>query len=523
MKILDLKTISISICILLLSINLKSQTISLYQKTYTSGLNEIGNFAGPANDGGLIVAGYTNVGGNDALVIKLNPDGDVDWAYTYSGTGTQIANVARPTSDGGYIVVGYNASADNYSSRDVLLMKLNSDGTLDWAKTYGTDNSDAGYDVVVANDGGFAVVGETNKVIGSGGGMLFIKTDASGNVSSYNQYRDDSGEIGKSIAKTSDGGYIVANDDLSDYVNFMKLTSTGIISWSKSSVATGVFGSPSVWQVIQTSDGGYAAAAHMADVSFSDAAVVKVNSSGVVEWWERIGNPTVSSAEDWAFGIQQYGDELIVSGYTNNGGPSAYVFKMDMDGNLLSSDIISSANRFGMYLSPGGDGGYALATQKGSALMTIKMNSEVFSGCSNTDAGLSVLGDTYLEDDAPTTFEVTTAPTPADANLTATPYSPTISTPCEGLPVEEISINEDIIIYPNPASENIFISLNNNVTESPVLITIINSQGQIISSFNLNNMKTFSIKTSSLQDGLYFLQVSFGDQFLKKKFILENN
>lgn len=520
MKIKLFKSLSLSVLIIFTGLNLDSQTISLYQKTFTSGLGEIGNFAGPTNDGGTIVAGYTNTGTKDALIMKLSENGESAWAYTYSGTGTQVASVVRPTSDGGYIVVGYNSPNDSYIGRDVLLMKLNADGTLDWAKTYGTPNSDQGNDIVVASDGGFAIVGETGKDLSGNGGLLYMKTTSDGIVSSYNQFQDDSGDAGRSIAKTSDGGYIIGADFLGDYVGFMKLTSSGAISWTKACIATDVFGGPSTWQTIQTSDGGYAAAAHIGDPSVSDALVVKLNSSGDVEWLKRIGNPSNTAIEDWAFGIQQYGDELIIPGYTNDGGNHGFVIKMDLDGNLLSSEIVSNTNRFGMYLSPGGNGGFGFATQQGSSLFVAKMNNELITGCSNSDAGLSILGNAYFESSGVTSFISTTTPTPVDPGLTPIPFFPTVSTPCDGVPIANIVNNDDLTVYPNPSSENIFISFSNNFNNETVKIEIYNSNGQIVLTSIYTNMKTIAINVFPLQSGLYQIKVSSNNHFIRKNFLI---
>jgi len=522
MKINLLKSLALSVLTIFTVLNLDSQTISLYQKTFTSGLGEIGNFAGPTNDGGTIVAGYTNTGAKDALVMKLSENGEPAWAYTYSGTGTQVASIARPTSDGGYIVVGYNSPNDSYIGRDVLLLKLNADGTLDWAKTYGTPNSDQGNDIVVASDGGFAIAGETGKDLSGNGGLLYMKTNSDGIVSSYNQFQDDSGDAGRSIAKTSDGGYIIGADFLGDYVGFMKLTSSGTISWTKACIATDVFGGPSTWQAIQTSDGGYAAAAHIGDPSVSDALVVKLNSSGDVEWLKRLGNPSNTAIEDWAFGIQQYGDELIIPGYTNDGGNHGFVIKMDLDGNLLSSEIVSNTNRFGMYLSPGGNGGFGFATQQGSSLLVAKMNNELATGCSNTDAGLSILGNAYLESNGSTSFISTTSPSPDDPGLSPTPFVPTVTTPCTGVPIEEFSSTEQISVYPNPASDNIFVSFNNIDIEHPVFVSVMNFQGQLILSFNSHNMKTISINTSHYKAGIYSLKIETQNGTFIRKFIQTN-
>lgn len=519
MKLSSLTLFFLLTSILFLSSNLEAQPISLYQKTFTAGLDEIGSFAGPANDGGLIVVGYTSSEDHDALAIKLDADGEVLWSFSYAAVGTQVFSVARQTSDGGFIVVGYNSATDEYLTRDVLLVKLKSDGSVDWAKTYGSANSDTGNDLVVATDGGFVIVGETNKTLSPGGGAMIMKTNSTGSISWFSQYGDDSGNDGKSISKTADGGYIVASTYGGDYINFLKLNSDGAITWSKSNIDGG-FNGPTVSQVIQTSDGGYAAAAHIADAGLSDAAVIKLNSTGAVEWWKQIGVSAVPAIEDWAFGIQQYGDELILPGYTGNGGHNAFIMKLNLSGELLSSDIISSAERFGMYLSNGGDGGFAFASQKGDEILTVKLNGDLVTGCNYTDGELVILGETFIEGDAPTSFAVSTTPTPNNLTLSATPIVLNASTPCQDVPIVDFNINDTEMIYPNPGSDYIFISFNNIINNENVLVDIYNSNGQIILTSKYKNMKTISINTSDWQPGIYYAQFSGVNEFLRQKFIL---
>src|SRR2546421_10540478 len=59
------------------------------------------------SDGGYIVAGSTGIIGPDWL-LKLDSDGNVEWEKTYGGSVGRAASAARSvisTSDGGYIDV----------------------------------------------------------------------------------------------------------------------------------------------------------------------------------------------------------------------------------------------------------------------------------------------------------------------------------------------------------------------------------------------------------------------------------
>lgn len=72
--------------------------------------------------------------------------------------------------------------------------------------------------------------------------------------------------------------------------------------------------------------------------------------------------------------------------------------------------------------------------------------------------------------------------------------------------IDDIQI-EELSIYPNPAKDVLNVSINNNENAKAYLI---NAQGVIITEFNILNGKA-KLNTSGISDGLYFLNVKFGD------------
>jgi len=121
------------------------------------------------SDGGYIVAGYTlsfGAGYRDFLVIKLNSSGNIEWKKTFGGTGDDVAYSICETFDSGYIVAG-ETSSFGAGYRDFLVIKLNSYGNIEWAKTFGSrDYSDAALSICQTSDGGYIVAGWT-KIIWS--------------------------------------------------------------------------------------------------------------------------------------------------------------------------------------------------------------------------------------------------------------------------------------------------------------------------------------------------------------------
>jgi len=163
------------------------------------------------SDNGYIMAGLTAAFavGYDVLLIKTDANGNLEWAKTYGIAHYDWAFSVQQTSDGGYIVAGYPESS-GANTRDVVLVKTDANGNVQWAKIYGGTDWDEARSVQQTSDGGYIVAGYTRS-FGAGGGDLFlIKTDANGNVQWAKTYGGGSYDHAFSVRQTSDGGYIVA-------------------------------------------------------------------------------------------------------------------------------------------------------------------------------------------------------------------------------------------------------------------------------------------------------------------------
>ena len=72
----------------------------------------------PTHDGGLAVVGRTTSGGTstDLLVLKLDDQGAVQWQRSYGGSHADEGFAIEQTGDGGYIVAGHNQSHDSQAT-----------------------------------------------------------------------------------------------------------------------------------------------------------------------------------------------------------------------------------------------------------------------------------------------------------------------------------------------------------------------------------------------------------------------
>ena len=75
-----------------------------------------------------------------------------EWNKTYGGAGEDWCYDAQQTNDGGYILVGYTTSQGS-GNEDIWLLKTDTNGTMEWNKTFGGFTTDKGYSVQQTIDG----------------------------------------------------------------------------------------------------------------------------------------------------------------------------------------------------------------------------------------------------------------------------------------------------------------------------------------------------------------------------------
>ncbi|MBK7386539.1 MAG: hypothetical protein IPI63_07370 [Methanothrix sp.] len=256
------------------------------------------------NDGGYIVAGMTRSndgdvagggfhGGADIWIVKLSRNGAIQWQKCLGGSDDDTAESIRMTVDGGFIVTGTTYSHDgdvtgkhNPGSRnpDFWVVKLNSDGAIQWQKCLGGSDYDWGYSGQQTADGGYIFCGNT----------------------------------------FSDDGDVIENHGASDSW-VVKLNSVGVIQWQRS---LGGSRTDEAYSIEQTGDGGYIIAgdtysddgdvngSHVAPYYiFPDFWIAKLDDVGNIEWQKALGGMVA----DIAHGVGLTSDDkYIIVGFTNS-------------------------------------------------------------------------------------------------------------------------------------------------------------------------------------------------------------
>jgi len=170
----------------------------MWSQTYGGKNMDVGRSLVETSDGGYAIAGHTTsygVGSHDFWLVKIDSNGNMEWNRTYGGAEPDRAYSLVETSDRGYAIAG--------GSR---LVKTDEYGNMEWNKTIGG----SAYSLVEASDGGYALAGEISTIVMGSTDFWLVKTDGYGNEEWNQTYEGTSEEGAFSLVVTSDGGFAIA-------------------------------------------------------------------------------------------------------------------------------------------------------------------------------------------------------------------------------------------------------------------------------------------------------------------------
>ena len=310
------------------------------------------------NDGGFVLAGSTRgSGGNgtDLYVVKVDPDGDVEWSRISQDRGGDFSEDILHARGGGFVSAGRNALdlKGGYN-----LVKMNKPGTVVWTRNFTGEQANA---IIEIESGRIAAIGVTQEIPESvrpirpeenpkfpwvearkqdtrackeEGGFLFTVVDWKGAIVNERVYWNSGYDVGNAIASTSDGGFVMVGSaggctaNPSGYdVWIVRTDSTGDTLWTKS------FGGvleDQAYSILAEDDGGFVIAGSTRSwgQGESDALLLKIDGRGSVLWSTAVGGP----GNDICYEIQQADGGYILSGTTTSygeGDTDMYLVKVE--------------------------------------------------------------------------------------------------------------------------------------------------------------------------------------------------
>ncbi len=296
-----------------------------WSKTYGGTDDDGGYSVQQTSDGGYIAAGYSSSanldvsnpkGEYDVWVIKVSATGTLQWQKSYGGTKSDNGYSIQPTTDGGYIIGATSASTDGdvsahhgtNATTDIWVVKINSEGILQWQKSLGGSLDETVSTVHQTSDNGFIVCGSALSHDGDvdhhyGGANIMdawiAKLTATGDL----QWETDRGGTGddliNDIIQTDNGAYVAigstssADNDVSSNHGLndlwlVEFNNQGAIDWEH--CYGGVDDDQGLY-IIKTTDGGFAAAG----ISGLASGDVTSNADDQDAWIVKFKNPAQNS------------------------------------------------------------------------------------------------------------------------------------------------------------------------------------------------------------------------------------
>ena len=275
-----------------------------------SGNDCLGSIA-TLRSGDMIAAGvdYTS---NDILMLKLNPNGAVLKAQRISASSADEAQAVAATSDGGAIVVG-STSSFGAGNTDAFLLKVRASGTIAWKRTFGTSGNEHFVKIVQTPDRGFIALGDADHDPNLND-IVVAKFSPRGRFVWRKVFSAGAFDHASDLRLTSDAGVIVAiAAEVPEGVRsvLVKLNSSGSVEWSR---IYGSSGNHSALSAVQAGDGGYyLTEIYTASGSQTSRTILsKLDASGVPLWARsfRSRGSNLSAAVT----IVPSGEDLLLSG-----------------------------------------------------------------------------------------------------------------------------------------------------------------------------------------------------------------
>lgn len=159
-----------------------------WETTHGGSGDDLANSVRQTRDGGYIMAGWTKSHGPDdrsAYLVKTDANGALEWEASFDGGGESSANSVWQTEDGGYVVAGYTDSLGE-GRLSLYLLKTNGLGALQWERTHGGPGLHASaFDVQQTEDGGYIAAGWLFREETEDTSMFAVKTNSRGRAPAF--------------------------------------------------------------------------------------------------------------------------------------------------------------------------------------------------------------------------------------------------------------------------------------------------------------------------------------------------
>lgn len=357
-----------------LSAKSSSELKKIWQKPFGGSEDDRAYAVTATNDGGCAVAGQTRSMGNgktDVLILKMDKEGTIEWKKVFGKERKDSAEAIVETSDGFIVAAGTSKSYNENGNYDIYVVKLDQKGKTIWQKTFGGVGKDYTRAMVRTDDGGVVIAG-TTKSYGKGSYDFYVtRLNKDGNKVWSNTYGGEDLDSAYGIDATRDGGFIVVGETESygagnsDFY-IVKLDKNGKEEWTQ------VYGekkADALYAVKELNDG-YALAGETRSYGSHkrDLNVMKIDKSGKLLFHKLFGLKNHEYARGIA--LTDKGD-ILVAGVTKsmgNGRADFYLLELDKkSGKLNWANVYGGKkNDIARGIAKVKDGGFVIAGESES-------------------------------------------------------------------------------------------------------------------------------------------------------------
>ena len=427
-------------------------------------------------DGGYVFCGGSIYNGNDVCIVKLDSAGTIEWAKIYSGPSMEGANYIEQTPDSGYMV---NAVYDiGVPFARSWLLRLDANGDTLWTKVLsggtGATIPSMVNSMASVNNAIYGLTGyfeqDTMPIVPR---VFFIAVLSNGLVAANKTYNYSStlSSDARAIDKTYDNGFIMAgagatSSQYSD-IYVIRTNGYGDTLWTRTYDKST---SDAAMDVKQTTDSNFIIAAITYDTTVykNNIYLIKTDAAGDTLWTKKYFYPL----HQVVYSIDQTTDGgYIMTGNTDNSnGRSLYLIKTNATGDTLWTRTYNpNIDNYGYFVRQTKDGGFIIcgATSTGSYII-------------KTDS-LGMVGN--------------------------------------GTGIAEVNNPFDFSVYPNPSSGN-FTILFKGIPRKNAELKIYNIMNQCVYTGTLSSYKKESVDLHHLSNGIYIATLYYGARTVSEKVII---
>lgn len=489
----------------------------IYQKK--TGASNDTSFAGPAG-------GPASEINSEGMIFQLKQDGITnDWLRYYGGTDLDVLTACDMDVNNNFFITGYSLSTNitivnptgtytqaNGGAWDGILARFNSSSLITWATYLGSSiqptNGPSDYlnDIVLTDglDGGpqdFYVTGFT-----LGLNYPNVTTTSSSNYTTTNSFSNDGvltrfKNDGKIVWSTCFGG---SNEDIGYGLAYgnRKLYVTGMTN------STNFLSVNSGSNYFQSYGGNY------------DAVLMTVDTSNIITHSTFLGGSDDDKGWDIVYNTQS--GTLYISGdctgshfpipATNPVNTYNQSYAGNIDNFICAFKDNYNSMLWGTYLGGTQDEFFinVASGENHQSICVDNIHNLYLGGMTRSGETQTIPFPLDNGGGAPTYFQPT-----MNGVMDATITRFDLTTVVVGIK-ENILSSNDILIYPNPTSHNLFIKLNSYVDKLDY--KIVNTLGQIVASGKVNS-GTSSINTEKLSTGVYIIELINNTSKFSAKFI----